>query len=389
MVECRKQSVRAGALVTFMLLSGFAFPANIIVPTMELITHGYYAQPSGPFLLETYGNMSLEVQGGYKFGGSIAFGLNNQLNLENLSSLLPQPPFRFLSASMTIRDILSAPLNFTYFVGLNDIFGSGAGFAEFGAPPIMTRYRGFIYFPSIDLTVKPIYDGIYQVQGTGARFGWVPNAEHASLDLYVYEDTHLNEAASPSPSVPLGVYSADLRFLLNWDSVKLEGFIGASGNGVSPYGFYRGGLLFYAANTNVEFLAQIGLPKWDPAIDPIGVNLFYLLVEPRLHLGAFSIVPTFFWHPVYYMQSAYPSEQGTFDVNLNMYFGDQSTSTFQGGAEGNFQFQAYVGGFALRVSPWIGFTTPGITWTLKVNANLWPFNLNSLVDGFIGVQAEI
>jgi hypothetical protein len=89
------------------------------------------------------------------------------------------------------------------------------------------------------------------------------------------------------------------------------------------------------------------------------------------------------------MQTAYPAEQGTFDVNLNMYFGDQSRSTFQGGMEENFQFHSYSGEFAFRVSPWIGFTTPGITWTLKVNANLWPFNLNSLVDGFVGVQAEI
>jgi hypothetical protein len=388
MVEYRAVSVRSVALVTFMLLSALAFPANIVVPSMELITHGYYAQPNGPFLLETYGNVSLEVQGGYKFGGEISFGLDNQLNLESLSSTLPQPPLRFLSASMTVRDILSAPLNFTYFVGRNDLFGSGQGFAEFGAPPIMTRYRGFLYFPSSNLAVQPIYDGIYQVQGTGAKIEWLPNAEHASLVLYAYEDTHLNEAVLPFGVVDPGVYSADFRFLLNWESVKLEGFLGASG-GPSPYGFYRGGLLFYAINNNVEFLAQIGIPKWDPAIDTVGVNLFYLMVEPRLHLGIFSIVPTFFWHPAYYMQNAYPAEQGTFDVNLNMYFGNQSASSFQGGMEGNFQFHSYSGEFALRASPWIGFTTPGITWTLRINANLWPFNPNSLVDGFVGVQAEI
>ncbi len=387
MVECRKLVVRAGALVTFMLLSAFAFPANIVVPSMEMITHGYYSGSSGPFILQTYGNMSLEVEGGYKFGGSIAFGLNNKLNLEGLSPASSSIPFSFLSASMTIRDVFSAPLYFTYFVGLNDVFASGDGFAEFGAPPIMTRYRGFLYFPSSNLEVQPIYDGIYQVQGTGAKIEAIPSAEHVSLDMYVYEDTHPDQANGAV--VNPGVYSTDFRFLLNWDAVKLEGFLGASISGTSPYGFYRGGLLFYATNNNVEFLAQIGIPRWDPVVDPVGVNLFYLLVEPRLHLGIFSIVPTFFWHPAYYMQSAYPAEQGTFDVNLNMYFGSQSTSTFQGGMEENFQFHSYSGEFALRISPWVGFTTPGITWILKVNANLWPFNLNSLVDGFVGVQAEI
>jgi hypothetical protein len=388
MVERRKQSVRAGALVTFMLLSALAFPANIVVPSMELITHGYYAEPSGPFLLQTYGNLSLEVQGGYKFGGSIAFGLNNQLNLEGFEVISPEIPFTFLSASMTIREIFSAPLNFTYFIGQNDLFGSGEGFAEFGAPPIMTRYRGFLYFPSSSLATQPVYDGIYQVQGTGAKIEAIPSAEHARLDLYVYEDTHPDQ--SLGGLVSPGVYSADFRFLLNWDAVKLEGFIGATSAASSPYGFYRGGLLFYAINDNVEFLTQLGIPRWDPVLDPsISVNVFYLLVEPRLHLGIFSIVPTFFWHPGYYMQSAYPAEQGTFDVNLNMYFADQSKSSFQGGVEENFRFRSYNGEFALRVSPWIGFTTPGIMWTFKVNANLQPFNLNGLVDGFVGVQAEI
>ena len=385
MVECRTRSVRAGALVTFMLLSALAFPANIVVPSMELITHGFYSQPSGPFVLQTYGNLSLEVQGGYKFGGSIALGLYNQLDLEALS---PGIPFSFLSASMSVNDLFSIPLSFTYFIGLNDRFGTGEGFGQFGAPPIMTRYRGFLYFPSSSLAAQPVYDGIYQVQGTGAKIVYLPNAEHASLGFYVYEDTHPDWSAFGV--VTPGTYSEDFRFLLNWDAVKIEGFIGASEGGSSTYGFYRGGLLFYAINNNVEFLAQLGIPRWDPVLDPaIGVNLFYLLVEPRLHLGIFSIVPTFFWHPGYYMQTPYPNEQGTFDVNLNEYLGDPAQTTFQGGLEENFQFRAYTGELGLRVSPWIGFATPGITWTFRINVNLWPYNLNSIVDGFVGVRAEI
>ena len=97
----------------------------------------------GPFALQTYGNMALEVQGGYNFGGSISFGLYNQSILENQNL-----PIQFLSASMTIRDVFSLPVNIVYFVGQNDTFGSGSGFADFGAPPIMTRYRGFLYFPN-------------------------------------------------------------------------------------------------------------------------------------------------------------------------------------------------------------------------------------------------
>jgi hypothetical protein len=387
----RRRSIRAGALVAFLFLSTLAFPANIVVPSMEMITRGYYSSTFASFILQTYGNMALQVQGGYKFGGQIAFGLNNEVNLENFSSF-PPPSLSFLSASMTIKDVFSAPLNITYFIGLNDVFGSGDGFAEFGAPPIMTRYRGFLYFPTDSLVARPIYDGIYQVQGTGMKIEYMPSAEHVSLGLYAYEDTHPVE--SSGGIITPGVYSADTRVLLNWDAVKLEGFLGVTSSSATLYGYYRGGVLFYATNNNVEFLAQIGFPRWDPAATAFGVNLFYLLIEPRMHLGSFNIVPTFFWRPGYYMQSVYPDEAGSFDVNLNMYFGDQAKTSFQGGAEGNFQFHSqtsatYPSQFVLTLSPWIGFTTPGITWTFKINGNLWPFVLSSLVDVFVGVRAEI
>ena len=148
-------------------------------------------------------------------------------------------------------------------------------------------------------------------------------------------------------------------------------------------------MLFYAADRNVEFLAQVGIPLWDPATDPFSVDLFYLLVEPRLHLGVVSIVPTFFWHPRGYMQAQNPTEVGSFDVNLNIFAGDVAKSALQGGLESNISFKsAPAGQFAARVSPWIGFTTPGILWTLKVTANLIPFDLSTMFEGFVGVRAE-
>jgi hypothetical protein len=333
--------------------------------------------------LQSYGNMSLQVEGGLKFGGSIAFGLLNNTNLETLGASPSSVGLDFLSASMTIRDIFGAPLNISYFIGQNDLFCSGAGFEQFGAGPIMTRYRGFLYFPSTDLTLSPIYDGIYRVQGTGAKIELVPSSSAFGIDMYLYEDTH-----NP-PFTTLGSYSGDLRFLLNFQALKLEAFVGGTYAPSTLYGLYRAGLLFYAADRNVEFLAQIGIPRWDPGVDAtLSVNLFYHLVEPRLHLGLFSIVPTFFWHPGYYMQASYPSELGTFDVNLNMYVGDEAKTAFQGGAETNFHFQSSSGVFTVKASPWVGFSTPGVLWTLKVNVKLWPFNVNDMLDGFVGVRAE-
>lgn len=42
-----------------------------------------------------------------------------------------------------------------------------------------------------------------------------------------------------------------------------------------------------------------------------------------------------------------------------------------------------------KVSPWVGFSTPGVQWTVKVNTKLWPFKLSDMLDGFVGVQAEL
>ena len=375
MMKSTHGTIRAAALGLFLFMCARSFPANIVIPTMELITHG--VSSGGLFTLQTYGNMVMEVQGGYKFGGSISFGLLNEANLEDQNLSL-----KFLSASMTIREAFSLPLNVVYFVGQNDIFGSGSGFADFGAPPLMTRYRGFLYFPN-DSVTAPIYDGIYQVQGTGMELAFTPIAGTFGLELYLYEDTH---PAFPDP----GSYSGDLRFLLNSSAVKLEGFVGGTASPTAPRGIFRGGLLFYATDRNVEFLVQMGIPRWDPSVDSsLSLDLFYLLFEPRLHLGPFNIVPTFFWHPAYYNQLYYKTESGTFDVNLNLYFGDQTSTTLQGGLEGNFRFQSSAGEMTVKISPWVGFSTPGVQWTVKVNTKLWPFKLSDLLDGFVGVQAEL
>jgi hypothetical protein len=384
MIESSYRRIRSAVLWIFLILPVAAFSANIVVPTMEMITHG--STVGNVFQLQTYGTFDLEIQGGYKFGGKISVGLLNDTDIENMSLTSGGPtatPINFLGASMTVRDLFSVPLNVSYFVGQTDIFCSGAGFSEFGAAPIMTRYRGFLYFPNINPFIAPIYDGIYQVQGTGMKIEYIPLADQLSLDGYFYEDTHWPGFTG------LGNYSGDLRVLYSTELIKLEGFVGATYAGSAPVGLYRGGLLFYATNKAVEFVAQVGIPRWDPSSEPFSVNLFYILLEQRLHMGVVSIVPTFFWHPSSYNQLNYTSEVGAFDVNLNIYYDEPARTSLQGGAEANFRFQSSAGTFQWAVSPWLGFTTAGILWNVKINFNLWPYNPATIVDAFVGVRAEL
>lgn len=376
---------RAALLGLFLFHAGLAFPANIVVPKMDLITRG--AMNGGAFTLQTYGDITLAVEGGYKFGGSLAFNVQN-LNLEFPSLTPPTIPLGFLSASIIVRDLFSAPLSLTYFVGQNDTFCSGDGFSLFGAQPIMTAYRGFMYFPT-----GPVYDGIYQIQGTGARIEFVPKIESLSFDYYVYEDTRSQFPGISPPGPPIitspGTYASDFRFLFNSAGIKVEGFMGVDLTPSSLDYFFRGGILFYASDRNAEFLLQLGIPKWDPSVDNVpNANLFYLLVEPRVHLGPISMVPTFFWHPSDYMQAGpNPGEAGTFDVNLNIFYGDASKESLQAGVENNFRFPSGTQA-AYKLSPWLGISTPGVLWKVKVDAKIYPLDFADLVEVFVGAQAQ-
>ncbi len=381
MARCAKGAT--GGLIALALLlfvPAAARAANVIVSTFDVVTRGSMQDYSSlglgdVFAITTWGQMDLAFDGGVKFGGRVTFTY--------LNSFLEQPSpgsLAFKGLSITANELFSLPLSFSWFVGVNDYLCEGDEFAAvFGSPEISTRYKGYLYFPQ-----GPQYDGIHQIKGTGGRLDFTPAKEALLFSLYAYEDTNFVEVF-PLPLPPPfnsmsvlfpGFYSGDLRALADLGSVKLESFVGATfgPSGKTPDGIYRGGVLFYASGgENVEFMAQIGVPNFDPSRDvSFSINLFYLLFEPRLHLGIFSIVPTFFWHPGYYDQQ--PTNQtGSFDVNLDLSLGDLTKYGLRGGVESNFRFVSESGSFALMESPYISFVTMGIEWNFKVDVTMeWP-----------------
>ena len=364
------------ALPLFLLTIGHAFSANITVPYLELITRGQLN--NGLYELSTRGEMDLLVEGGYKFGGRVTLNYKST-SLEDYTS---SSSLAFKGASIIIRKLFSIPLNFSYFVGENDTFCSGSDFSTiFGSIPITTQYSGYIYFPE-----GIIYNGIYTISGTGLKFSLVPSGNFL-YSLYLYQDSNITHSVDGTESVWLGHYSADFRTMINIKNLKIEAFAGATFP-VSTFGYYRGGLLFYSANEGVEFLTQIGIPRWDPAKDLFGINLFYLLFEPRVHMGLFSIIPTFFWHPGYYLQKE-TNELGSFDVNINFLLGDLQKTPVSGGFESNLSFSTSgTQQFRIKASPYISLITQGVVWKLKVNAQIWPFSINNLIETFIGIRAE-
>ena len=288
--------------------------ANLVVPSLELVTRGY--MNTGTFELESVADLDLVIEGGYKFGGRIGLPYTDRW--------LEDPSFfdavAFDGANIVVRDLFGIPLSLAWFVGAFDVLASGSEFpVSFGTAEIASAYRGYLYFP----TGIP-YDGIHQVRGTGLRVSAIPVADVLMLSLYLYQDGWFMDGLDFdfSPSFDPGHWSADLRVLANLPAIKLEGFLGVTSVPTSVAGWYRAGVLFHASMKSVEVLAELGLPKWDPVADtPFSINLFSMLLEPRLHLGMFNVAATFFWHPGWYHQQL-TGELGTFDVNLNLYLGD-------------------------------------------------------------------
>jgi hypothetical protein len=268
----------------------------------------------------------------------------------------------------------------SWFIGTYDVLASGSEFpTSFGTSEIASAYRGFMYFPT-----GIQYDGIHQVKGTGLRLSSMLVPDKLLLILYAYQDSWFTYGLGVFEP---GHWSGDLRVLANLESIKLEGFLGVSSEPASVAGWYRAGFLFHASMKSLEVLAALGLPKWDPVADPFSINLFYALVEPRLHLGLFNVAATFFWHPEYYHQEL-TGELGTFNVNLNLFFGDLSKTLTLGGLEGNLDFDSTSGSFSFVLAPYLSFATPGAVWKIKVNTRLWPFDVSDMLEGFVGIRAS-
>lgn len=363
-------------LIIILGIGGAAGAADLIVPSMELITRGYV--DTGRFVLGTRGKIDFEIAGGYKVGGRIALGIES----DSLADISLPTFVQFKAASVTARNLFSNTINLTYFVGEHDVFADGNTFVkDYGTVPIATDYSGYMYFPT-----GVQYNGLYTPTGMGLEIATSPELwDRFSLSGYFYQDSYLTDLYGQA-----GYFSGDIRALVNLEQFKLEGFIGISFPGAWA-GLYRAGLLFFYNPGQIgEFLMQVGIPRWDPVLDPFSINLFYFLFEPRLHFDIFSIILTLFWHPEYYNQQS-TGELGSADINANFRFGDLDKSPVMGGLETTALFSPPAAGtdqFRFIVSPYFSAVTAGVIWNIKLNVRVFPVEFPEMLEAFIGVKAE-
>ncbi|MCF6334928.1 MAG: hypothetical protein L3J12_04240 [Spirochaetales bacterium] len=373
-------------IIVFLIVLSFnLFSAETDVTNMELISRAILS--NGIPVLTTRGKVDLRVGGGYKLGGNLILGFDSMdlgyssadisdysgTSQELATFLSNQTYLKFQSAEIAIRDLFSSTTELTYFIGKTDVLGSGDDFPTlFGSVPINTRYRGYLYFPNSE------FDGIHRINGTGFKLSTNFGSDRINSSAYIYQDGYLGD----------GYFSSDLRVLMNFDKVKIEGFLGGSFP-ASSMGLYRAGFLFYySPGSTGEFFAQIGIPQWDPAVT-FDINRLFFLFEPRIKLNNMTIILTLFLHPGFYLQ--YPTaDAGSSDVHINFLIGDPLQSTFYGGLEGGATYSSSGGSnqFGVVISPYLSVITSGVIWNLMLNTQLLPYSLNEMFEGVISVKAE-
>lgn len=367
-------------LVFVVISSQSARGADILVPRFELLTRGY---PSGgSLLLATRADIDLAVEGGYKFGGGVGFAITDPVFEDAPDTALTTPADveseleRYLAltyAEATVRSLFEAPLSMTYFVGTTDTFGSGDDFPElFGTGRFGTFYHGALYSYG-----STIYEGLYEVSGTGVRFATEPLRDSVALSAYTYQDLRFEP----------GVYSSDVRARFNSPQVKAELFAGAT-YPIAEGGLYRGGVMaFFDTGSAGQFFAQLGLPRWDPwSGDPITLDDFYFLFEPRVKLDLFSVILTLFWRPEYYNQTL-TNDTGTLDSNIRFQLGDYEQTRVRGGIETGLHYRPEASeNLEIDASPFISVTTAGVVWDFMIRATVYPYEYEKSFEGYLGIR---
>lgn len=378
--------MRKPALVVLLVAacSVAASAANVSIPTFQLLTRG--ALQGGLFVLESQADIDVQFGGGYKFGGELTLSIETD-SLEEPSepgasydqqviSAALRERLGLSSASVIIRDVLQLPLNMRYFIGTHDRLLNGDLFpARFGTQIIASEFRGLLYFPE-----GVVYDGMHVIDGTGLALIAPELANWLYLEGSLYQDGNLGP----------GYYSSDLRAAFNTERFKAETFVGASFP-LADYGVYRGGvLLYYSTGEGGEFLTQVGVPRWAPVTDgSLNIDDLYFLFEPRVHIGAISIVLTLFWHPEYYVQEL-TNERGATDIAVRLIAGDVQENTISGGLENAIRLRPTSTSEQLNisVSPFLSINASGVLWDFKTDFNLFPFDMSNLFEAYVGIRTQ-
>jgi len=385
----------ARGIVIFALLFAVASAgqaADLVVNSLQLVTHGETDSSSGLFSASTRLYYQLDIRGGDKFSGLLRFDFLNGAIENSLPSSIPTATAalspQFETAAITAKAVFGLPLDATYFVGYLDTFCSGDDFLPlFGAAPFSTNLRGPMVYPNgIDNNPNRFFDGIHAANGTGFRLGTARSlSDNFQSYLYLYQDSDIGA----------GSWSSDLRGLMNYEHIKLEAFAGATLTPGAADGIYRGGLMFFAAPGEVgEFFAQIGVPHWDP-LGGFSINDVYFLFEPRINFGFGNLALTVFYHPAWYRQQP-TNEADALDAALNLRFGRIAQDGAQGGLEGLLEFRPLttdptaIPRLSVIASPYYSAIAGGIEWDFKLGLQLFPVPTAwyGIFEPFIGLKTS-
>ncbi len=356
--------------VLFVAVTASLPAADVEIRPFELVTRVHQLD-NGTVGLQTFGDLGLTLRSGFLARPSVTLGIQSDTFDDPTIPIVPL----IRSASVEMRELGGTELSVSYFVGEFDRLGTGDEFPRrFGTEPVATRFRGFMYFPD-----GPRYDGMYGVSGTGMSISTNDQWDRFELSAYTYQDNRFDP----------GVFSSDIQAIANFDAVQLEAFVGAT-YPLAAAGRYRAGVLANLRSPQGDsLLIQAALPAIEPGTgDEIGVNDFYFLFEPRVRLGVLGTTLSFFWQPDVYDQVS-TDQGGSIETNLRLEVGDIRNGDAAAGVETRLSVRPDADEqFSFSTTPFVQLSSGGVTWEIRTQAKLIPYDPAELFEGFIGVRTE-
>ncbi len=356
--------------VLFVAAGALLPAADVEIRPFEFVTRVHRVD-DGTLGLQTFGDLGLTLRSGFLARPSVTLGIQSEAFDDPAIPIIPL----IRSASVEMRELGGTELSVSYFVGEFDRLGTGDEFPRrFGTDPVSTRFRGFMYFPD-----GPRFEGMYGVSGTGLAVSTNDQWNRAEFSAYTYQDNRFDP----------GVFSSDIQAMLNFDAVQLEAFVGAT-YPLAAVGRYRAGVLANLRSPQGDsLLLQVALPAIEPATgEEISVNDFYFLFEPRVRLGMLGTTLSFFWQPDVYDQIA-TGQGGSIDTNLRLELGDIRNGDAAAGVETRLAVRPDADEqFLFSTTPFVQLSSGGVTWEIRTQAKLIPYDPTELFEGYIGVRTE-
>ncbi len=413
-----KKFLLAIILMGVALICAHAQPISVrlVIPRLDLFMGARFSDNGEEtFALDTRSRLDLNVDTSGKVGVGLRIGFDGTIDTSTSqlrSNAGTTIPLSLDLLRVSLGDVNTDPVYLTLFTGRYDFIGLGRDFgSRFNSDFVYLSYSGERYAKNLGNGLTEEYEGLFEVVGSGLKFGTNWGTNDIATELYLYQDNRFNvDGATQENAAIAGAgtragYSIDVRGLYNSQVVQVDTYAGVSfltpvsdddgvGDDASLAVTGRGGVML---NLNVapefQLYSQLGIPWIDftnlsSFVDNFGLEQFQVLIEPRFTIAeVVGIHFTALVRPVRYNQQV--RRAAGLDLNLKMLFGVLAAESVQGGFDVRVEFEEGLLYDSLNISPFVRLIFSGILFEIAGDMSVFPFEPLESLRIFLTARTSI